>query len=252
MAIIILCIVALVVGYEIFVKQSTNECVVNVGNRESFKQEEEKIEVYIVGCVKKPGVYEVKKGTTVGKIANQAGGFTKEADLERINLVHKINDNVMLEIKSKSERVMPNSNSSVSNNNVSKSNVSKSNVSNNNVSNNNVSNNNVSNNNVSNNNVSNNNVSNNNVSNNNASNNKPAMKIVKGIYEEESVDDVQVNINTADKEKLSKLPGIGNSVAEKIVKYREENGAFETIDDLKNVSGIGESKFNKIKDMLIV
>ena len=63
---------------------------------------------------------------------------------------------------------------------------------------------------------------------------------------------MQVNINTASKQKLSKLPGIGNSVAEKIIRYREENGEFESVEDLKNISGIGESKFNNIKDMLIV
>lgn len=57
-----------------------------------------------------------------------------------------------------------------------------------------------------------------------------------------------VNINTASVEKLSTLSGIGKSTAEKIVKYREENGYFNSIEDIMNVSGIGESKFNSIKD----
>lgn len=57
-----------------------------------------------------------------------------------------------------------------------------------------------------------------------------------------------VNINSASVEKLSTLNGIGVSTAEKIVKFREENGYFNSIEDLMNVSGIGESKFNAIKD----
>lgn len=57
-----------------------------------------------------------------------------------------------------------------------------------------------------------------------------------------------VNINTADVEKLSTLTGIGKSTAEKIIKYREENGYFNSIEDIMNVSGIGENKFNSIKD----
>ena len=57
-----------------------------------------------------------------------------------------------------------------------------------------------------------------------------------------------VNINSASVEKLSNLNGIGKSTAEKIVKYRNENGYFNSIEDLMNVSGIGESKFNNIKD----
>lgn len=57
-----------------------------------------------------------------------------------------------------------------------------------------------------------------------------------------------VNINSASVERLSTLNGIGKSTAEKIVKYREENGYFNTIEDIMNVSGIGESKFNSIKE----
>lgn len=61
-----------------------------------------------------------------------------------------------------------------------------------------------------------------------------------------------VNINSASVEKLSTLNGIGKSTAERIVRYREENGYFNTIEDLMNVSGIGEIKFNSIKDNIEV
>ena len=63
---------------------------------------------------------------------------------------------------------------------------------------------------------------------------------------------IKVNINTANLEKLQTLPGIGESLAQRIIDYREQNGNFKAIDDLKNVSGIGESKFNNIKDKIYV
>lgn len=59
-----------------------------------------------------------------------------------------------------------------------------------------------------------------------------------------------VNINTATQKELETLPGIGQATAEKIIKYREEKGKFNKIDDLKKVSGIGDAKFEKIKDYI--
>ena len=62
----------------------------------------------------------------------------------------------------------------------------------------------------------------------------------------------KININEADKEALMTLNGIGDSKAENILSYREENGLFKTIEELKNVSGIGEATFNHLKDSIIV
>lgn len=61
-----------------------------------------------------------------------------------------------------------------------------------------------------------------------------------------------ININTATKEELTTLSGIGDAKAKAIIKYREENGNFSTIEDIKNVSGIGDSLFEKIKDNITV
>lgn len=61
-----------------------------------------------------------------------------------------------------------------------------------------------------------------------------------------------VNLNTADEMALSTLPGIGPSKAQAIVAYRDENGSFKSIDELKNVSGIGEKTFEKLKDSIVV
>ncbi len=60
----------------------------------------------------------------------------------------------------------------------------------------------------------------------------------------------KVNINTATKEELDTLPGVGESTANKIISYREENGKFKSIEEIKEVSGIGDSKFEQIKDLI--
>ncbi|WP_155591685.1 helix-hairpin-helix domain-containing protein [Lysinibacillus cavernae] len=67
---------------------------------------------------------------------------------------------------------------------------------------------------------------------------------------ESSQQEQKININKADIETLSTLPGIGPSKAQSILTYREENGHFQTIDDLKNVSGIGDKTFEKLKDAI--
>ncbi len=62
----------------------------------------------------------------------------------------------------------------------------------------------------------------------------------------------KININTASKEELITISGIGEAKAESIIKYREENGAFKQIEDITKVSGLGESIFNKIKEFITV
>ena len=61
-----------------------------------------------------------------------------------------------------------------------------------------------------------------------------------------------VNINTATQTELETLPGIGPSLALKIITYRKENGKFSSIDEIKNVSGIGDSKFESLKSYITV
>ena len=61
-----------------------------------------------------------------------------------------------------------------------------------------------------------------------------------------------ININSASQSELENLPGIGPSTASKIIDYRSKNGNFKKIEDIMNVSGIGESKFNSIKDYICI
>lgn len=60
----------------------------------------------------------------------------------------------------------------------------------------------------------------------------------------------KININTATQKELETLPGIGESTALKIINYRKDNGKFNSIEDIKKVSGIGESKYSKIKSLI--
>ena len=62
----------------------------------------------------------------------------------------------------------------------------------------------------------------------------------------------KVNLNTASKDDLTKLTGIGPKKAEQILAYRQEHGAFKSIDEIKQVSGIGEKTFTSIKDQLTI
>lgn len=61
-----------------------------------------------------------------------------------------------------------------------------------------------------------------------------------------------ININTASQKELEELPGIGPTLSQRIIEYREKNGYFQTIEDIKKVSGIGDKKFEAIKDLITV
>lgn len=73
-----------------------------------------------------------------------------------------------------------------------------------------------------------------------------------GITGSDSKENDTININKANEKELQELNGIGESLASSIIKYREDNGKFKNIEDLKNVPGIGESKFSNIKEKIKV
>lgn len=67
-----------------------------------------------------------------------------------------------------------------------------------------------------------------------------------------NTDNSKVNINSADITQLDSLPGVGEVTAQKIIDYREKNANFKSIEEIKNVKGIGENKFNDLKDYISI
>lgn len=65
-------------------------------------------------------------------------------------------------------------------------------------------------------------------------------------------EDPKVDLNRAGIEELVRLPGVGEIVAQRIVSYREENGAFQATEELMNVRGIGEKTYLKLEPYLMV
>ena len=81
---------------------------------------------------------------------------------------------------------------------------------------------------------------------------EPGVGIIQEGISTTSKKDSKVNINTANKEKLATLPGIGEGTAEKIIEYRSKTGKFKVIDEIKKIPGIGESKFKSLKDKITI
>ena len=69
---------------------------------------------------------------------------------------------------------------------------------------------------------------------------------------DEIINDSKININKASKEELMSLTGFGETKALSVIEYRIKNGEFKSIDDIMNVSGIGETLFNKIKEDITI
>ncbi|WP_252226973.1 helix-hairpin-helix domain-containing protein [Caldicoprobacter algeriensis] len=148
------------------------------------KRSLKKIKVYIVGAVRYPGVIEVEEGSRLIDVLELAGGATEEADLERVNLALRVQDEGMYKIPKIGEEL---------------------------------------------------------------SEQNPT---VSGTTSEQGQQ--KVNINTADEATLDTLPGIGPSKAKRIIEYREQNGPFKSIEEIKNVSGIGDKTFEQLKDLITV
>lgn len=75
---------------------------------------------------------------------------------------------------------------------------------------------------------------------------------INNCIERENGDSDKVNINTASIDELMTLNGVGESKAKSIILYREENGLFKSVEDIKNVSGIGDALYLSIKDNITI
>jgi len=78
------------------------------------------------------------------------------------------------------------------------------------------------------------------------------VKAVLPVQLGESAGEGTVNLNSAESSELQTLPGIGPAKADAIIKHRETNGPFKSIEDLKEISGIGDKTFEKLKDLISV
>ena len=71
-------------------------------------------------------------------------------------------------------------------------------------------------------------------------------------YPQQAAEEYLLNINSATQLQLQELPGIGDVIAQRIINYREINGPFQSLDELKNVEGIGDKKLEAIIDLVDV
>lgn len=145
--------------------------------------------VYLCGAVVKPEVYEFTPGERVVDVVKAAGGFTKDAAKDMVNLARELVDGEQIYIPTMEE-------------------VKSENVTN--------------------------------------------KDVTTGNTLDSSVDTGKINLNTATVEELNTLPGIGEAKAKNIVKYREANGAFSSIEDIMKIEGIKAGVFDKIQEYITV
>lgn len=178
--------------------------------------EEKYILVDVKGEIKKPGVYKLKENSRVIDAINASGGLTKKAYTKYINLSKILKDENVIIVNSTSEIKKVSSGNNITE------------------------------------------VKINNNSKNSASISESELITNDNVKSEEdntgnSLESNQkVNINTATKEELMKLSNIGESKAEKIIDYRTANGNFNSIEDIKKVSGIGDKLYDSIKENITV
>lgn len=180
----------------------------------ALNNEIKKMYVDIKGAVKNPGVYQVNEENIINDVINLAGGLLDKAYVENINLSKKVQDELVIYVYTKDEIKKNNlqENQPCSSNNYIITECTENKVS-----------------------IITSNENNENNENNNS-----------------SVSSSLININIASIEELTTLPGIGESKAQNIINYREENGYFKTIDEIKNVNGIGEATFDQLKKYITV
>lgn len=186
-----------------------------VGGFESSGSNSGKIYIYITGEVNAPGVVILNEGSRIVDAINAAGGTTTKANVTKVNLVYVLEDGMKVNI--------PNDNDLKNNPDFEYITLNSGDGGREDYSGG----------------ASSTGSSSSNGSSSNSSNSSAG----SGSEKRYSI----VNINTATQTELETLPGIGPSLALKIINYRKENGKFSSIEEIKNVSGIGESKFEDLK-----
>lgn len=203
---------------------------------EKVEVKEEKIKFYvdIKGEIKTPGVYILEEGSRVSDVIKKAGGLTKNADTSVNNLSRKIKDEMVIIIYSKEEvenfaktkeeeeiilEEAKDNEVQIPNNSIIEKEEIDTSIKEE-------------------------------ITNSDNSDDKEEEKDSENSLGGEVEEAKKVSINTATKEELMKISGIGESKALAIIEYRKNNGNFEKLEDLLEVSGIGNALFEKIKDFI--
>lgn len=146
------------------------------------------ITIFISGEVKNPGVVSIDADKRLSDAVNELGGTTENADLNKVNLATKLQD--------ESHYIIPKIDENSQNDNTENS----------------------------------------------------LEDIVNNSDDKKDL----ININSASIQELDSLPGVGEATANKIVNYREEKGKFNSIEEIKNVNGIGDKKFEELKSLISI
>ena len=155
------------------------------------------ITIFISGEVKEPGVVTIEGDKRLSDAIDKLGGFTSEANLNKINLAMRIEDEKHYIVPKIGDDIDTNTDTNTNN-------------------------------------------------------------AVEGISDEVAIESSnqnetnKININIADVQELDTLPGVGEATANKIINYRDEKGKFNSIEDIKNVNGIGDKKYEDIKDKISI
>ena len=228
-AIIVIILLTTFITVRVNAKDNNEEESVSIIENNDDVKEENDEETYVYvdvkGAVKKPGVYQVSSTAIVNDAINMAGGLLSTATTVDINLSKKVYNEMIIYISTKTEYKKKQKKSSDNSTNENNATVIKCDAPTSSTNNKEET------------------AVNNTTKENNESNNKSS----------ESQESTEIiNINTATKEDLLKIKGIGETKADKIILYRKEKGLFNCIEEIKNVSGIGETIFEKIKDYIRV
>lgn len=163
----------------------------------------EKWAVYVTGEVNFPGVYEIEPGSRVKTAIDLAGGFSRGADTEALNLAEKLNDEAHISVPSKNAAI-PNDNARPETASAAKRSGGVT--------------------------------------------YPPGARVAT--WDDMPGGKEKIDINRADAAALAALPGIGPVLSEGIVAYREEHGPFPDVESLLSVSGIGEKRFEAVKNLI--
>ena len=174
--------------------------------------QESLLTVHVCGAVRREGVYSLPAGSRIRDAVDAAGGFSGDADRSYLNLAMKIEDAWQIRVPTKEEAEALRLEQGRSGAGTAVPGAS------------------------------------------------PGLSGTSGLQGAGTAKDEagtgnqeeKINLNTASKEQLMKIPGVGEAKAQRIIEYREQNGRFEAIEDLMKVPGIKDASFQKMKDYITV